>query len=159
MRPTLHEYVIEHRNQREGMACNSERDAQGYYKIVEYATLTNRAPRLRDFVPCDDDGNVLEKPASLSYYSDICGYQHGQNKIAQYQAAQDRVIFAGDWEVVDQELDWTQIRSKELKLDIEWSGNECDVTVWDSNWNTCDYLSANRIEDLPREITFKENVI
>lgn len=65
----------------------------------------------------------------------------------------------GDWEVIDQYKDWVQIRSKELKLDIEWSGNECDVTIWDSNWNTCDYLSAKRIEDLPREIEFKEGVI
>ena len=150
MRPTLHDYVIDGFNEKELFP----REA------YNFAKLTNRAPRLGDFVPCDDDSNVLEKPEGyINWLRAGTANFHHNEQCLEYQAAQDRVIFNGDWEVIDQDLDWVQIRSKDLKLDIEWSGNECDVTVWDSNWNTCDYLSANRIDDLPRQIEFKEGVV
>ena len=147
MRPTLHDYNLQKL---------SELDCTAISDVLNFTKLTNRAPRLGDFVPCDDEGNVLEKPVNLIGKRTA---EEWKMLNEQYQAAQDRVIFAGDWEVVDQDKDWVLIRSKELKLDIEWSGNECDVTVWDSNWNTCDYLPAKRIEELPREIDFKDGVV
>jgi hypothetical protein len=142
MRPTLHDYV-EYLNEAQRPDVIMEYMANAFQKTLKFAKLTNRAPRLGDFVPCDEEGNVLEKPNSLSYYSDICGYQHGQNKIAQYQSAQDRVIFAGYWEVV---------YSNEDETCINYDGFSITFT---KNYCFCIDI-INRIEDLPREIEFKD---
>jgi len=152
MRPTLHEYNLQKL---------SDLDCTAISDVLNFTKLTNRSPRLGDFVACDEDENVLEEPDLWQKHllAKAVNGDISKDKYTEYQAAQSRTIFKGDWEVIDQDNDWTQIRSKELKLDVEWSGNECDVTVWDSNWNTCDYLSANRIEDLPREIEFKDGVL
>ena len=147
MRPTLHDYVIEQQNR--GLFVN-ENVSDKLYLCYNFANLTNRAPRLGDFIPCDEDGNVLEKPYSLSYYSDICGYQHGQNKIAQYKAALDRVIFKGDWEVEEVGEHYIFLKSKGIilqwKISVQKFINERGQPI-------------NRIEDLPREIEFKEGVV
>jgi len=139
MRPTLHDYNL-HKL--------SELDCTAISDVLNFTNLTNRAPRLGDFVPCDEDGNVLEEPKN--YYS--------LGNCKEYQAAQDRVIFAGDWEVVSDEP-WIVIRNKQLKIDIEFNDIQCDVTDWDDQWNTCDLFEINRIEDLPSEIEFRDGVI
>ena len=160
MRPTTNEYVIEIGKSDEAfMIC--------WMNIQTYAKLTNRAPRLGDFVPTDEEGNVLEKP-------DIHSLDHSiavalNNK---YQAAQDRVIFAGDWKVLETGFDTlthhyldSEYLGKSYSLtvissgthNIEFRDNDCGV--WLSNKNHIGELQINRIEDLPREIEFKNGVI
>jgi len=141
MRKTLHEFVIEQLRDGSSVSWND-----GAEDSLKYAKLTNRAPKLGDFIPCWR-GKIVKEPS-------VC-----TEDVKRYEFAKSRVIFKGDWELIEQEKDWIQIRSKELKLDIEWSGNECDVTLWGYNWGARDYLPANRIEDLPREIEFKDGVV
>jgi len=156
MRPTLHDYNLQKL---------SELDCTAISDVLNFTKLTNRAPRLGDFVACDEEGNVLEEPQEHEYIFGVGErprklivdpkYQIDRDK---YQAAQDRVIFAGDWEVVSNEY-WVVIRNKELKIDLEFNDIQCDVTDWDDQWNTRDVFEINRIEELPREIEFKEGVV
>ena len=153
MRPTLHDYNLQKL---------SELDCTAISDVLNFTKLTNRAPRLGDFVPCDEDGNVLEEPKN--YYS--------LGNCKEYQAAQDRVIFAGDWEVVETGFDTlthhyldSEYLGKSYNLtvisngthNIEFRDNDCGV--WLSNKNHIGELQINRIEELPREIEFKDGVI
>ena len=160
MRQTLQEYTIEY--------GNSVYDSEIAIKdVLNYAKLTNRAPRLGDFVPCDKDGNVLEDPLKdlemtiVQFIKLIGGIKvykkHPVKEIhAAYQAAKDRVIFAGDWEVIDQDKhqDYIEIKSRDALLIRFYNTEEilCSTGIGG-------YVRPDRIEDLPREITFKTNVI
>ena len=67
MRPTTNEYVIGFDSD-----AKTTRDALTDFaeKVTIFAKLTNRAPRLGDFVPTDEDGNVLKEPnASMEKYN------------------------------------------------------------------------------------------
>jgi len=161
MRPTLHDYVIDVYDKAD---TTLESCATALDYVNDFAKLTNRAPRLGDFIPCDEDGNFSEEPDSTMDYgisdssvNDSDAYEY-QSQCRAYVKAQDRVIFKGDWEVVSNEY-WVVIRNKELKIDLEFNDIQCDVTDWDDQWNTRDVFEINRIEELPREIEFKEGVV
>jgi len=140
MRQTLHDYVIE------------KFDNAVFYpatvliKIKDYAKLTNRAPKLGDFVPCGDDGNVLIEPSS-----DGKGFQdlgEWKDAVKKYAKAYNQVIFEGDWMVIGERNHYTVFIDERFVIEFLPDGN----------------ISANgkfvtRIEDLPKEITFKEGVV
>jgi len=129
MRKTLHEYVIDcyYNNKIE----NDGVSEQLLIDIIYFAKLTNRTPKLGDFIPCDEEGNVLDEPVDT-----IGGVEFYAKK---YQAAKDRVIFKGDWECLGFHGDvaWIQLTDRSINI----------------------HLDYDRIEDLPREIEFKEGVI
>jgi len=58
-----------------------------FYKIHNYAKFLKQPLELRMFVPCDENGNVLEKPNAGMF-----GYDHVYNN---YNKAQERVLFEG----------------------------------------------------------------
>ena len=174
MRPTLHDYVIK----RFETILRIEHFATAFRQCYDFSKLTNRAPRLGDFVPCDEEGNVLEEPDSTMDYgisdssvNDSDAYEY-QSQCKAYVKAQDRVIFAGDWEVVETGFDTlthhyldSEYLGKSYNLtvisngthNIEFRDNDCGV--WLSNKNHIGELQINRIEELPREIEFKDGVI
>ena len=155
-RKTLHEFVIEefeiNMGSKFSMDCIND--------VLKYSNLTNRAPKLSDFVPCDDDGNVLEiedcSCLATNNRSHICP----ASCYSKYKQALSRAIFEGDWEVIDQMEQYTQIRNKELRLDVEWDADIIRITEWNKDWTNCsDGLRTTRIEELPKEITFKDGVV
>jgi hypothetical protein len=138
MRKTLHEYVIDcyYNNKIE----NDGVSEQLLIDIIYFAKLTNRTPKLGDFIPCDEEGNVLDEPVDT-----IGGVEFYAKK---YQAAKDRVIFKGDWEVVKLGSDYIILANEKDSISFWYSGK---VQVFGK--------SITRIEDLPREIEFKDGVI
>lgn len=148
MRRTLHDYVIE----KSDLYWSDKVDLNDFIGNTEnFAKLTNRAPRLGDFVPCDEDGNVLEEPYRYrdGFTSKETAIQNKEdwNKFHQ---AQSRVIFKGDWEVDYFSNDSTWIESDNLGIIIRFTAK-----------GEVEYKGGtiNRIEDLPREIEFIEGVI
>jgi len=141
MRKTLHDYVIERYD-----VANEEASMPLYY-IGKYAELTNRQPKLGDFIPCDENGEVLEKPDIHSLdHSIAVALNH------EYQQALDRVIFKGDWEVQKHKSalgEFIKIENKDGII-LEFLANE-EVYF--------NHKIVNRIEDLPLEIEFKKEVI
>ena len=63
--------------------------------IYNYATLLKQPLKLEMFVPCDEDGNVLEEPKIEEEYVD----EHTTQIFAQYQydldKAKEKVLFEG----------------------------------------------------------------
>ena len=65
------------------------------YWIYNYATFLKQPLKLEMFVPCDEDGNVLEEPKIEEEYVD----EHTTQIFAQYQydldKAKEKVLFEG----------------------------------------------------------------
>lgn len=144
MRPTLHDYV-EQLDKPQSIDVIIKYMAEAFQRTLKFAKLTNRAPRLGDFVACDEN----ENPIILSERGEIPEHERVEEQ-NRYQAAQDRVIFAGDWELIDV---GSVTNGEHNVLFFR------DESVWvqkvtdDFDWE------VNRIEDLPREIEFKEGVV
>lgn len=72
-----------------GQQVASIRHVEGekYRKIYRYANFLKQSLKLSLFVPCDDDGNVLEEPNFLDERFEL--------KRMIYEQAQSKVIFKG----------------------------------------------------------------
>jgi hypothetical protein len=157
MRQTLQEYTIEY--------GNSVYDSEIAIKdVLNYAKLTNRAPRLGDFVPTDEDDNVLEEPKywkeHLSGLIAMADTGIHLEKCKQYQTAKDRVIFKGEWEVVKgSNSNHTRIYCEQLHTTIDFELSGVSLIRTDRSGFVLQRGAIDRIEDLPREIEFKEGVI
>jgi len=140
MRKTLHEFVIEQTEDEKAAMLDVK-----WGMIYNYAKLTNRAPKLSDFVPCDDS----DKPITLSERVDKPEHERveEQNK---YQKALNNVIFDGDWEVELDDSDLVRIRHKKEHVRLSFTMGQC--------YDFRTSFLITRIEDLPKEITFKEGV-
>ena len=152
MRKTLHEYVIEIDNRISSKNWDRFDVAKGLDNIVAYAALTNRAPKLGDFIPCDEDGNVLEEPKNFKQWMrkelNVSYYIYSNNYV-QYQAAKDRVIFKGEWEY--KLGDGVVVVYEKTIL--------CVVYIYANGEISANSKPITRIEDLPREIEFKDVLI
>jgi len=150
MRPTLHEYNLQKL---------SDLDCTAISDVLNFTKLTNRAPKLGDFIPCDEDGNVLDEPKnydkwlSEDYYTEV--ETTWIRNCSTYQAAQSRTIFKGDWEFEEADLEdcfngylknGNKIWFVYIKDGIFFFELEQDVAI-------------HRIEDLPREIEFIDGLI
>jgi len=129
MRKTLHEFVIEQTEDEKAAMLDDNQ-----WEIYRYAKLTNRAPKLSDFVPCNEGG----KPITLSERGDKPEHERVEEH-NKYQKALDKVIFDGDWECLG------------FYGDVAW------IQLTDGSVNI--HLDYNRIEDLPKEITFKDGAV
>lgn len=88
---TLNEYVLNY--------ADIEGEGRGFDRffidVVDYARFLNQTPRLGDFIPCDLEGNVLEKPIINQYsHLEIEGGLY-RSDLSEYQAALGRVKFEG----------------------------------------------------------------
>lgn len=74
-------------------------DVDRYHKIVKYANFLKQPLTLGMFVPCDEDGNVLEEPklVPVKEYIDREPDEDYVPDLEQYQQAKDRVMFEGEW--------------------------------------------------------------
>lgn len=71
--------------------------------FVKYANFLKRPLEIWMFVPCDEDGNVLEEPRDWFNWNDLMN-PHTQDKESisdckQYEKAKERVLFEGFTEV------------------------------------------------------------
>ena len=68
-----------------------------YSKIVKYAEFLKQPLELRMFVPCDENGNVLEEPSGYkAFLIDRCDCKKcmvHRDAIIQYQQAKERCLF------------------------------------------------------------------
>ena len=147
MRKTLHEYVIEQYNTSQD---NSIDRLANFSRCFRYAKLTNRPPKLGDFIPCDEDGNVLEEPEQYLDSSINDDWSKGKKK--QYKAAKDRVIFKGDWRNHVQAGQSIWITNGKFTLRFSKEQDMCLLGV-------AGFDHVDRIEDLPCEIELKDNLI
>ena len=105
----------------------------------DWISIKDDLPNTEDFVPSDEDGNVLEKPPP---------FKELVEKWNEYQQALDRVIFEGEWIHVSTDSHNTVfIDDGDI---IEFFPNKTTV----ANGKV-----ITRIADLPREITFKDGVV
>jgi len=145
MRPTLHEYNLQKL---------SDLDCTAISDVLNFTKLTNRAPKLGDFVPCDEDGNVLDEPKnydkwlSEDYYTEV--ETTWIRNCSTYQAARSRTIFKGDWEVRSNFNGSVEVYNNE---------NNCAVLFRKEGDVFANNKPITRIEDLPREIEFIDGLI
>ena len=67
-------------------------------KIFNYANFLNQPLKLEMFVPCDEDGNVLEEPKNYKQWERKAlntPYDLDLIKYEQYQQAKEKVLFEG----------------------------------------------------------------
>jgi hypothetical protein len=80
-----------------GQQVASIRHVEGekYRKIYRYANFLKQPLKLSLFVPCDEEGNVLEEPSKKIYPASMSYAQSINSDLVQYQQAKSRVIFEG----------------------------------------------------------------
>jgi len=74
-----------------------------FYKIENYANFLKQPLKLEMFVPCDDEGNVLEKPDTAHSKYDLLisewevdvDYSLFNNDCDKYQQAKEKILFEG----------------------------------------------------------------
>ena len=122
--------------------------------LAERAAFLKQTPTLGMFVPCDEDGNVLEEPDHLNY-KHINGFneivfisQSKQNKYHsdcdEYQKAQSKVIFKG-FEVKYFDLGGGEITSKSS---FEIIKGDLQICVYKAIPNYFIWNKFKTIEDL-----------
>lgn len=66
------------------------------FKIIErYANFLSQPLQLGFFVPCDEQGNVLEEPKPYVWTFAENGNELAESECKAYQAAKERVLFEG----------------------------------------------------------------
>lgn len=70
-------------------------------QIMKYAQFLKQALSLGKFVPCDEEGNVLEEPKGWSWFSidpcrcEKCAKKYNIHELDNYKKAKERVLFEG----------------------------------------------------------------
>ena len=79
--------------------------ANQYIQCLRYANFVSRKPELWMFVPCDEDGNVLEEPEQYNSWLNKKSIDWGKvpfnvdlHTFEKYKQAQSKVLFKG-WEM------------------------------------------------------------
>lgn len=114
---------------------------------IKYAHFLKKPLKLEMFVPCDDEGNVIEKPLPSDYDNydyieggNIVDYESYSEALEEYSSFKDKVLFNG-FELVEKEEVYDSIRGIWIDLEsrafqIEGSlgvgcGNLIDETISD----------------------------
>lgn len=99
--------------------------------IENYATFLKQPLTLGMFVPCDENGNVLEEPDYDGFEVDINeSYFGGETDIEiekyelKYQKAKEKVLFNGDWEISNYKK-WVLIESKKRSFSFYPFESDC----------------------------------
>ena len=65
--------------------------------IYNYATFLKQPLKLEMFVPCDDEGNILEEPQMIErkVAFDEVDYDYNEEEVIVYKKAKEKVLFEG----------------------------------------------------------------
>lgn len=77
--------------------------ATQYIQCLRYANFVSQKPELWMFIPCDEDGNVLEEPKNYKEWLRKAlntPYELDLYKYEQYQRSQSKVLFKG-WKCLE----------------------------------------------------------
>lgn len=125
-----------------------------YLKTTYYANFLSQPLTLGMFVPCDENGNVLEEPKS---WQNFLEYSHIsinglKPEIYEYQKAKDKVLFDGFY-IIGIEDCLFEIELKNNNLWLSFSKN--DVIITD---NTTFEYSIKTIENIIKyDLTLTES--
>ena len=111
----------------------SNTDSQFTDKVMAYANFLKQPLTLGMFVPCDLDGNILQKEIGADFLSD-----HDMDKFLEYEESKERILFQG-WNVEEKCVDSIVIGNKEIPASIEFSEN--GIWIFDEH-------KVNNIEQL-----------
>lgn len=119
-----------------------------YDDVIGYTLFLKQSLNPGMFTPCDEDGNVLEKPSDedmerfkgLAFGDFSCDY----TRIFEYIEAKERVLFE-DWKVSIQDTDNGDVIYDFEFQDIEFSYNKSEDVFMDSHG---EWLAFSTIEDL-----------
>ena len=93
------EFVLEQNNKMFVLISDKEYYFQDYCKVViNYARFLNKPLELGMFVPCDEEGNVLEEPKRWKDYLEAPESFDGNKEwyeLRIYEEAKERVLFEG----------------------------------------------------------------
>jgi hypothetical protein len=70
-----------------------QEQSKAFYNCCNYANFLKRPLELGMFIPCDDNGNVLEE--KMIFASDDKDYVFESKKFDIYQQAKERILFKG----------------------------------------------------------------
>ncbi len=145
---TLNEYVLNY--------ADIEGEGRGFDRffidVVAYARFLNQTPKLGDFIPCDEDGNVLDEPKGFSHYAMMLYMDEKPNgwvdECKQYQAALGRVKFEGFEVALNQGM---LIVASSQTTSIRRIDNLGMSIFKDNHWK-----EINTLSDLCNLVTLKE---
>src|SRR5690606_26974580 len=96
--------------------------------ITDYASFLKQPLKLEMFVPCDDDGNVLEEPCSIGVGNEF----YYERVLDQYEQSKEKVLFEGFHSIGDKEIEllnsdnWISFTEKSIDFTNEF-GNETQI--------------------------------
>ncbi len=142
-------------------------ELQKYYSIAKYAYFLKQPLTLGMFIPCDENGNVLEEPKNLVWQKDdVCISVNGKiennneyiNKLHQ---AKSKVIFEGV-EVRFNNCKEFKFQSETINFIID-KETSIEYNCYYKNYIVCfdnnrDFKTIETIEDLiPYNLTLNDN--
>lgn len=152
------DYVFEQRKK------NDTDNIRRFWSCERYARLLSLKPELWMFVPCDDEGNVLEDPELTMRQGDgQVYYGASEEDFEQYQKAKDRVLFEG-FEFRDRKLIGASNNLRKNILCREEDDYYYDFEkgqIWDIQFG-CNRMDLKncRLEDLTTlGLTLTENAV
>lgn len=114
-------------------------------KVTNYANFLKQPLTLGQFVPCDEDGNVLEEPNN-----DFRGHENYSKRLDIYNEAKSRVLFEG-FEAHESNSKTRSIKMMDADFYIFW--NFSDGFGWQKS------KGINTIQDLvPYNLTLTPSV-
>ena len=130
---TLTDYVLEQEEIWRNSKVEIEDDLNYIFKTSNYAKFLSMPLELKMFVPCDEEGNVLEEPKNYKQWLKKAlntPYDLDLSKYEKYEKSESEVIFEG--------FEWYQgIRRGFAKKDFDYVGAE--------------FCKDRKIEDVVRE--------
>lgn len=102
-------------------------------KVNTYASFLKQPLKLGMFVPCDEDGNVLEEPKKENYLTESGLYQTDchTKAIKRYQKAKEKVLFNGFEYCLNEETNMIELECNDIFINYNI---EEDLFFLDS-WN------------------------
>ena len=94
---------------------------ESYKMIRSYANFLKEPLKLEMFVPCDEDGNVLEEPKIEDYFDDGFNFEFNQKHfkdvvLKEYYNAKEKVLFEG-FEIIHEDKVTITIEYNHFQLD------------------------------------------
>jgi hypothetical protein len=130
-----------------------QKKCEAFNKIITYASILKQPLKIQMFLPCDEVGNVLQKPKEKDYFDEGFPLEFNQKHfreviMLEYNQAKEKVLFEG-FEIgkftgsKDNHFDYIGNKKLELILFIK------DVGI--SNW----LINDNKLKDIEDLIKYK----